>query len=277
VLRAVGDAIVIDAPVETIDLYAAAVTLAANAHVEPASILRALRAAYDATIAEIPLVHLPDLGRQLDASRGGYEVIEVVEDVRLRIVKREGFESTVQPDGSEVLEAPISYPEDRAALVFGPDHVAHENPAGYGFHYRPYNFDSKPEVGYFDRVLGMLNERPSKVADVYFVGALTSPDKTDLVFDYVRADGRLSYYSPDFLLRSDDDRWFLVEIKAERARDDPVEGVRGLKARAVEAIVEQNPGRLSYQMVFTPSDDVLAADLAAARTFGYPARVADHP
>jgi hypothetical protein len=126
---------------------------------------------------------------------------------------------------------------------------------------------SKPEVGYFARVLDMLNERPSKVADVYFVGALTSPDKTDLAFDYVRKDGRLARYSPDFLLRCEDDRWFLVEIKQERAREDPVEGEDGLKARAVRAIVEQNPGRLGYQMVFTPSDDVLAADVAAARAF----------
>jgi hypothetical protein len=267
VLRAVGDAIVIEAAVETVDVYTAAVTLAANAHVEPARIVRSLRAAYGPDTVEIPMAHLPELGRQLDASRGGYEATEVVEDVSLRIVKREGFERVLQPDGSEALEAEISYPEDRAALVFGPGRVVRENPAGYGFHYQPYNFDSKPEVSYFDRLLDMLNERPSEVLDVYFVGALTSPDKTDLAFDYVREDGRLSRYSPDFLLRCNDDRWFLVEIKREQAREDPIEGEHGLKARAVEAIVEQNPGRLGYQMVFTPSDDVLAADLAGARAF----------
>ena len=213
------------------------------------------------------MAHLPELGRQLDASRGGYEATEVVEDISLRIVKREGFERVLQPDGSEALEAEISYPEDRAALVFGPGRVVRENPAGYGFHYQPYNFDSKPEVSYFDRILADLNAGPSRVVDVYFVGALTSPDKTDLVFDYIRQDGRFSHYSPDFLLRCEDDRWFLIEIKQERAREDPVEGEDGLKARAVRAIVEQNPGRLGYQMVFTPSDDVLAADLVAAQAF----------
>jgi type III restriction enzyme len=267
VLRAVGDAIVIEAPVETVDLYAAAVTLSANAHVPPAPILRALRAAYGPETVEIPLVHLPELGRQLDASRGGYETSEIVEDVALRIVKREGFDRTIQPDGSETFEAEISYPEDRAALVFGPERVIRENPAGYGFHYQPYNFDSKPEVAYFDRLLALLNERPSKVVDVYFIGALTSPDKTDLVFDYEREDGRLSHYSPDFLLRCNDDRWFLVEIKRERARADPIEGQHGVKARAIEAIVEQNRDRLDYRMVFTSSDDVVAADLVDARSF----------
>ena len=267
VLRAVGDAIVIEAAVDTVDVYAAAVALAANGHVEPAAIVRALRAAYGPDTVEIPTAHLPDLGRQLEASRGGYEAVDVVEDVSLRIVKHEGFERTAQPDGSETLEADISYPEDRAALVFGPDHVVRENPAGYGFHYQPYNFDSRPEASYFDRLLALLNERPTRVVDVYFVGALTSPDKTDLAFDYVRKDGRLARYSPDFLLRCEDDRWFLVEIKQERAREDPIEGEHGLKARAVEAMVEQNPGRLGYQMVFTPSDDVLARDLAAAWAF----------
>ena len=122
-------------------------------------------------------------------------------------------------------------------------------------------------MGYFDRLLALLNERPSKVVDVYFIGALTSPDKTDLVFDYEREDGRLSHYSPDFLLRCNDDRWFLVEIKREQAREDPVEGQRGLKARAIEAIVEQNRDRLDYRMVFTTGDDVLASDLAPARAF----------
>jgi type III restriction enzyme len=267
VLRAVGEAIVIEAAVDTVDVYSAAVTLAANAHFDPAPIVRALRAAYGQDTVEIPAAHLPNLDRQLEASRGGYEAVEVVDEVSLRIVKSEGFERTVQSDGSEAFEAEISYPEDRAALVFGPDRVVHENPAGYGFHYRPYNFDSKPEVSYFDRLLADLNAGPSKVLDIYFVGALTSPDKTDLAFDYVRQDGRLSRYSPDFLLRCEAERWFLVEIKRAVAREDPIEGEHGLKARAIEAIVEQNPGRLGYQMVFTPSDDVLAADLTPARAF----------
>lgn len=267
VLRAVGDAITIEAAVDAVDVYTAAVTLGANGHVEPAGILRALRAAYGPNAVEISAAHLPDLGRQLEATRGGYEAVEVVEDVSLRIVKPEGFERAVQPDGSEALEAEISYPEDRAALVFGPDRVVRENPEGYGFHYRPYNFDSKPEVSYFDRLLADLNAGPSRVLDVYFVGALTSPDKTDLAFDYVRKDGRLTRYSPDFLLRCEGDRWFLVEIKRAVAREDRIEGEHGLKARAIEAIVEQNPGRLGYQMVFTPSDDVLSADLAPARLF----------
>jgi type III restriction enzyme len=267
VLRAVGDAIIVDAAIDTIDVYAVAVTLAANSRRGAASILRAIRDAYGLGTTEIPLAHMPELARQLEAAAGGYEMVEVQEEVALQVVKPAGFQRAVQPDGTETLEAEISYPEDRAALVFGPERVMRENPAGYGFHYRPYNFDSRPEVSYFDRLIADLNARPSKVLDVYFVGAITSPDKTDLAFDYVRKDGRLSRYSPDFLLRCEGDRWYLVEVKQERARDDPVEGLHGRKARAIEAIVGQDPGRIGYQMVFTPSDEVLAADVVSAREF----------
>jgi hypothetical protein len=53
-----------------------------------------------------------------------------------------------------------------------------------------------------------------------------------------------------------------------------VEGEKGLKARAVEAFVEENPTKLGYPIVFTPSDDVLASDVARAKPFAEVARSA---
>lgn len=265
-LRAVGDAIVIEEPVRTMDLYRVAVELGANAHRPVMPIVRALRAAYPPGTTEIPVAHVPALAAQLEGLLGGYEWTELTEEVALRIVRPEGFDPEPQPDGSVALEADISYPEDRGDLVFGPDRVA-ENPGGYGFHYRPYNFDSRPEAAYFQGVLDALNDIRPAVADVYFVGALTSPDKTDLGFDYVRADGRPGRYTPDFLVRCEGDRWFLVEIKREAVRDDAVEGKDGVKARALRSVVDRNSDRLDYAMVFTPTDDVLATDVAQARTF----------
>jgi len=248
-------------------MYRAAVELAANARWPSMSILRALRAAYPAGTTEIPAAHLGDLGVQLDALLGGYEPEDVLEEASLRVIKTEGFDPETQPDGSVSYSAAISYPEDRADLVFGPQHLARENPTGYGFHYAPYNFDSHPEADYFQRVVGVLNTLDASAVDIYFVGALTSPDKTDLGFDYLRADGRSGRYTPDFLVRCDGGRWFLIEIKREAARSDVVEGEHGVKARAIQAVVESNPGRLDYQMVFTPSDDVLASDIVRTRRF----------
>jgi type III restriction enzyme len=265
-LRAVGDAIVVERPVMSIDIYRAAVELGANAHRTPMLILRALRAAYPAGTAEIPVGHLRTLASQLEASLGGYVTAEVTEEVALRVVKPEGFDPEPQPDGSVALEADISYPEDRAGLVFGPSAIR-ENIGAYGFHYTPYNFDSRPEAAYFERVLEVLNMAGANQADVYYIGALTSPDKTELGFDYVRADGRSGRYTPDFLVRCDGDRWYLVEIKREAARGDPIEGDHGVKAQAVRSVVEGNRDRLDYSILFTPSDDVLASDVAAVRSF----------
>jgi len=134
-LRAVGDAIVIERPVTTVDLYRAAVELAANARRPSMPILQALRAAYPLDTTEIAIAHLAGLGAQLDALLGDYEPVDVIEEVELRVVKPEGFDPEPQPDGSVSLVADISYPEDRAGLVFGPDRLARENAAGYGFHY----------------------------------------------------------------------------------------------------------------------------------------------
>ena len=266
-LRAVGDAIVIEEPVRTMDLYRVAVELGGNAHQPVMPILRALRAAYPEGSTEVPVAHVPALMAQLEGALGAYETVEVTEEVELRVVKPEGFDPDPQPDGSVSLVADISYPEDRAGLVFGPERLVRENPAGYGFHYAPYNFDSRPEAGYFERVVGVLNAVRATVVDIYFVGALTSPDKTDLGFDYVRADGRPGRYTPDFLVRCASDRWFLVEVKREAVRGDAVEGEDGVKSRAIRAVVASNPGRLDYWMVFTPSDDVLAADVLSTQRF----------
>ena len=64
VLRAVGDAVVVEVPVSSVDLYSAAVTLAANTRQGAPRILRALRDAYETGTVEIPASHLPDLSRR---------------------------------------------------------------------------------------------------------------------------------------------------------------------------------------------------------------------
>ncbi len=266
ILRAVGDALVVDVPIAMLDLYAAAVELAGMLRVAPASILRALRVAYPVA-DELPVADLVPLARQLEEQLRDYEISNVDEEVSLRVVKPEGFEPLPQADGSVALEAEISYPADKAAIVFGPEKLARENARGYGFHYLPYNFDTQPEVSYFEQVLRLLNRTPSEVSDVYFIGALTDPAKTDLTFEYRRADGKVGRYTPDFLIRCRDGRWYLTEIKRAVVREDPIEGQNGSKAAAVRDIVARNGDRLAYEMVFTATDQVVADDLMRTREF----------
>ncbi len=265
-LRAVGDALTIDAPPRTVDLYAVATELAGNFHVPTLAVLRALRAAYSG-VGEIPRSHLSDLGRQIERQVAEYDEVQTEELVSVEIVKPDGFDPEPQPDGGIRYSAEISYPADHARYVVGPSHVAKDNRAGYGFHYIPYNFDSGPEVSYFEQLLQALDARPTEVEDVYFIGGLTDPAKTDLLFEYRTDDGKTRAYTPDFLLRCKDGRALLVEIKREKARRDPVEGEQGLKARAVRAVVARNPGLLDYGMEFATGDSMLTSDLKAARGF----------
>lgn len=112
-----------------------------------------------------------------------------------------------------------------------------------------------------------MNARATDIADVYFVGALTDPAKTDLIFEYRAVDGKVRLYTPDFLLRRLDGRWLLVEIKRASARLGLIEGEQGLKAQAMRALVDRNPGRLQYEMVFATGNSVLTSDLKAAHAF----------
>lgn len=128
------------------DTYTAATVLAANIRCDAWPIVDALRSAYPDGI--VPVGHLDALGRQLEESAGGYSVQEVDEEAHLDIVKPAGWPER-EIASVTVRAAEISYPTDKAHLVFGPERVA-ENAGDYGFHYIPYNFDSRPEADFFD-------------------------------------------------------------------------------------------------------------------------------
>lgn len=49
-------------------------------------------------------------------------------------------------------------------------------------------------------------------------------------------------------------------------RQDAVEGLAGVKAKALSELVERNPGRVGYHMVFA-DEFISQADLAAVREF----------
>jgi len=245
VLRQVGDAVTIDSAVDVVSRYAAAAGLAANHRLEPWPVLDALDRAYGED--DVPVPDLDLLSAQLEAHLGGYREVETHELRELAIVKPEGF-ATTMVDGQEIREAEISYPLDKAHLVWGPERIA-ENAGDYGFHYTPYNFDSRPEADFYERVLGELNLHPADVQDVYFTGAITDPNKTDIAFAYER-DGREHWYTPDFVIHASGDRWMLVEIKMSGRRDDPIEGEQGLKANAIRRLEAPNEGRIVYRIVF---------------------------
>ena len=262
-LTALGDTLRIETSIDTVDAYTAAVTLASTYRLDAWALLDALREAYGSD--SVPVPHLEPLGRMIEAGLGTLVETTTYEDVDLAIAKPEGFDAVELADGTVVRQADISYPADRAHLVFGPDRLVGENPAGYGFHYSPYNFDSGPEADFYEKVLRILNLHPDEVREIYFTGAITDPKKTDLAFTY-RRDGRDHRYTPDFVVHARGDRWLLVEIKMTARRQDAIEGETGVKATALQAIAAANPGRIFYRMVFA---DTVAPAPEVARVLAF--------
>jgi hypothetical protein len=146
VLTQVGDDIAIDTASQTMDLYTAAVGFAEAYRLNLWPLYDALTRLYGDG-GEVPVAHLDDLARQIEARTCRYEVTEERVDVALALVKPDGFLKSLDPEGAEVFTAEIRYPVDRQQLLLSWEEMA-ENPGDFGFHYSPYNFDSNPEKSF---------------------------------------------------------------------------------------------------------------------------------
>ncbi len=265
-LRQTGDVLEIESDESDLEPAVAAVDLAARYRLDAAAVAGALRAAYRG--ASIPQAHLADLEKQIEAQVCLYDTVTERVDVALALVKPEGFAKT-SADGETVYAAEILYPLSREPYVVHEDAFAAVNRFGFGFHCEPYDFDSNPEKHFFEQILRAINLAPSDVEDVYFTGGITAPAKTDFFVEYKDAKGKWRRYTPDFVIRkkaaygqpAGSGRVYIVEVKAENRRDDPVEGETGRKAMAVRALEGINPDRLKYEIIFTRNDSVRYPDL----------------
>lgn len=235
-----------------IDLYSAAVELAANYHGNAYQIHEALRKAYPES-TEIPMRALDGLAAQLETATADYEIKEEIVEIALALIKPDGFSLQKDDQGVETWTAEISVPIDREHLLTRWKDWR-EKAGEFGFHYDPYNFDSGPEQNFFEEVLNLLKVKPDEIEDIYFTGALTDPEKTDFYLHYRGEDSGWHRYSPDFLIRRKDGRCLIVEIKAENKRQDNVEGEHGVKSMAMRKWVDLNPDLLKYEMIFVRSD-----------------------
>ncbi len=153
---------------------------------------------------------------QIEAQTRNYELQEETVEKVLALVRPEGFQKGMAEDGTEVYTAEISYPIDRQRLLLSWEELQAANQGNFGFHYTPYNFDSNPENSFFELMLAHLNLHQDDVEDIYFTGALTTPDKTEFWVDYQGEDGNYYRFTPDFIIRRKDRRCLIVEIKDAR-------------------------------------------------------------
>ena len=275
VLRQIGDTVTVDTMPDTIDAYAGACDLSARYRLDIWAVLEQLRGLYAQD--DIPLAHLDDLARQIEQQTRCYTVKEEKVDVALALVKPdgEGWTREIAPDGAVCYTAEIIYPKDRERLLLSLEKMQKDNPGDFGFHYDPYNFDSRPEMYFFEQMLAELNIRPEEVEDIYFTGAITDPGKTDFFVEYKDDKGKWRKYTPDFVIRKKPPKGsprgsgkvLIVEIKDARFEADGTDGRFGRKAMALRAWEKLNPDRLKYEMVFTATETVSADQMAKAREF----------
>lgn len=265
VLQQLGDTVTIESNTDTVDLFSAAVDLAATYHLDPMTMHSQLRSIYPEQMA-IPIEHLTHLAQQIEDQTRFYEIKEETVEVALALIKPDGFQKEVTADGVETYTAEISYPIDRQELLTSWNEW--KSDAGrFGFHYDPYNFDSKPERSFFSQLLSDLQLTSEQIEDVYFTGALTDPQKTDFFVEYKGEDHAWHRYTPDFVIRRKDGGCMIVEIKKEHDRLHPVDGENGSKAVATRKWVGLNPDLLKYQMVFTDRDEIGYDQAQTARKF----------
>lgn len=272
VMRELGDALPVDAPIETADTRTVAADLAARYRVSLFAVLDALRGAYGDE--DIPLSHLGVLAGQLEDQVRHYETESEEIDIALALVRPEGFDEELDQAGKPIRTAEITYRKDKADRLWRVEDARADYGGGFGFHYSPYNFDSLPEKDFLAKVLNALKLDAGEIEDVYFTGAL-GRDKTDFIVEYKGEDGRWHPYSPDFLIRRKpaaggapgSGKLLIVEIKSERMRGDATDGEHGRKAMAVREWAKLNPDRLAYEMLFTDTDTVANNDFTPVRTF----------
>jgi hypothetical protein len=261
---------------KTIDVYTAAIELAAVYRLDVWTILDQLRQIYDKH--DVPLAHLPDLQEQIEGQVNNYEVLEEEREVALALVKVEGFDKLIDADGNDVYTAEISYPISKEHLIARYENWKAQSTT-FGFHYDPYNFDSKPEAHFFEAVLSQVGMMPNQVEDIYFTGAFTDARKTDFRVEYKDEDGKWRDYTPDFVIRCKNGRCLIVEIKSTQYEAATKEDLKradrgeeavtreGRKAIALKKWTELQPEQLRYELIFASSDNIPFDKLANTRDF----------
>ncbi len=227
-----------------IGILTASHTIATKYHLQSLDVLKELQKIY--TDGNIPESHLQELFKQIDETKKDYkEDISIITKVLAIIKTEEGFQKS--EDGKYYFHT-IRFQEGKEPILKNNT----EN-SQYGFHYEPYNFDSKPENDFFEKILNVVNAKPDEIEDIYFTGGITSPDKTDIHFEYKGVDEKYHKYYPDFLVRKKSGEVYIVEIKAGNKKHDP--DVQA-KEKAVQEIANINEGKIKYCVLYTETDTI---------------------
>ncbi len=199
---------------------------------------------------EIPESHAIEMRKQIEEKARNYTITEEEVEIALALVKQKGFNEE-EKDGQKIYTTEIIYHKDKERLLLKYERFkeSYQLKFDFGFHYTPYNFDSKPEKDFFEQLLFILNENPADVEDIYYTGAINDPSKTEFIFEYKGKDGRWHNYTPDFLIKKKNGKILIVEIKGEPYRIEEEE-------KLMEEMENLNPDKLKYKILITYKDEI---------------------
>jgi hypothetical protein len=229
-----------------VDAYSFAVELSSLYRLPLLDLYQKIKGIYPE--GEIPESYAFKIREQLEEKFKNYEKKEEEVEVGLALIRIKGFEKETK-DGETIYTTEIMYHKDNEHLLLRYEKFKELNKREFGFHYDPYNFDSKPEKDFFEQLLVELNENPEDVEDIYFTGGITDPGKTEFIFEYKDKEGKWRNYTPDFLIKKKNGKMVIVEIKAEPFRDEA-------KEKALREIEGINPDRLKYEILIAERDEI---------------------
>ena len=233
----------------TTDCYTLARRIARNYHLPIMETLKKLKHLYPE--GEVPNGHLDPLCRQIDSQLQDYETIkETVTDALalIHIYDDEGKPIFEEKDDDGFYIHRLRVQKSKLDLLRDQEDV--DDKHDVSFHYTPYNFDSNPELNFFEKILATLDIAVEDVEVFLFTGGLTDTKKTDFHFEYKGADGNYHRYFPDFVIVKNTGEFFIVEIKSEGERGHPIVEA---KAKAVEYLKELQPDKhFDYNIIYTP-------------------------
>jgi len=246
-----------------IDIYSLSVELADIYRLSLMEIYAKLKEFYpDGEILE---QEANDIKKQIEEQIKNYKVIEEIIEQGLALIKKQGF-SEEKKGKESIYVTEIIFHKDRAEnlLLKYEDFVEHyrQKQLPFGFHYSPYNFDSKPEKDFFESVLRELDEDKDDIEDIYFTGAIDDPNKTDFFFEYKDKKGSWHNYTPDFLIRKKNGKMLIVEIKGEPFKDKQ-------KEKEMRQVENLNPERLKYEILETTRAKLTFGELEKVKKWIY--------
>ena len=255
----------------TTDCYTLARRLSRNYHLPFMETLKTLKNLYPE--GEVPNKHLTPLYQQVSTYLKNYKEIkeEVTEALALIHIYDEAGKPLFEQDDDGCYIHRLRLLKRTAdrmrsdRLLFDDEDL--EDTHDVSFHYAPYNFDTRPEREFFETILATLNIAIEDVKIFLFTGGLTDPKKTDFHFEYKGIDGNYHRYFPDFVIVKKTGEFYIVEIKSDKERDDPVVVA---KRKAVEHLEQlQQDARFKYRVIYTTTSMSLQENAEMSSIFAW--------